>query len=179
MNQCRFIIVDHFPLIVSELGVSTMQRLFNASSHLGKRTALLLLSFLSLSTIFFSACGSDSNSKTTLTVLASQDWVRSAEQELAKKFETQTGIHIDYQIIPSANYFQVLNTKLKSGGGPDIFMGQSGVSDLKVTYNVEANAVDLSDQEWVKREDASAVSQSTLNGKVYGQEIWDIYSGYL
>ncbi len=113
----------------------------------------------------------------TLSLLASQDWIRPAEQDLAKKFEAQTGIHIDYQIIPSANYFQVLNTKLNSGEGPDIFMGQSGVSDLKVTYNVEANAVDLSSEEWVTREDPGAVAQATLNGKVWGQEIWDYTGG--
>jgi raffinose/stachyose/melibiose transport system substrate-binding protein len=111
-------------------------------------------------------------------VLESQGWVYPSEQALALRFQDLTGIKIDYQIVPSANYFQVLNTKLNSGQGPDIFGGQSGVSDLKVTYNVEKNAVDLTDQEWVKREDPNAVSQATLNGKVYGQEIWDIYSGY-
>jgi raffinose/stachyose/melibiose transport system substrate-binding protein len=115
-------------------------------------------------------------SDVTLTVLSSQDWIRAPEQELAKRFEDQTGIHIDYQIVPAANYFQVLNTKLNSGQGPDIFGGQSGKSDLKVTLNVEANAVDLSDQEWVKREDPASVDQTTLDGKVWGQEIWD-YAG--
>jgi raffinose/stachyose/melibiose transport system substrate-binding protein len=43
---------------------------------------------------------------------------------------------------------------------------------------VTQNAVDLSNQGWVKREDPAALAQATLNGKVYGQEIWDIYSGY-
>ncbi len=114
----------------------------------------------------------------TLTVLESQGWVYPSEQALALRFQDLTGIKIDYQIVPSANYFQVLSTKLNSGQGPDIFGGQSGVSDLKVTYNVEKNAVDLSKEEWVKREDPNAVAQATLNGKVYGQEIWDIYSGY-
>ena len=114
----------------------------------------------------------------TLTVLESVGWVHQPEMDLAKKFEAQTGIHIQYQIIPAANYFQVLDTKLNSGQGPDIFGGQSGVSDLEVQYNVTQNAVDLSNQEWVKREDPNALAQATLNGKVYGQEIWDIYSGY-
>ena len=98
--------------------------------------------------------------------------------ELAKKFETQTGIHIDFQIIPDATYFQVLSTKLNTGNGPDIFGGQSGVSDLKVNYHVETNAVDLSNEDWVSREDPNALAQATVDGKVYGQEIWDIYSGY-
>ena len=37
----------------------------------------------------------------TLTYMASQGWIKDAELELAKKFEEQTGIHVDYQIIPA------------------------------------------------------------------------------
>lgn len=133
--------------------------------------------------VLVAACSTGSSnvsnkSNVTLTVLASQDWVRDGEKKVAQKFQDQTGIHIDYQIIPSANYFQVLSTKLNSGQGPDIFMGQSGVSDLKVNYRVEQNALDLSKEGWVKREDPAAAAQSTVDGKLYGQEIWDIYSGY-
>ena len=75
--------------------------------------------------------------KVTLTYMASQDWIMDAEQALAKKFEEQTGIHVDFQIIPSDQYFNVLNTKLNSGEATDIFGGQSGVTDLKLNYNVE------------------------------------------
>ncbi len=158
-----------------------MQRLFRAPPRLEKRTIASLLVLFALSSMLLAACGgSASSGKTniTLTVMEDQNWVHDPEKELAKQFETQTGIHIDYQIIPDATYLQVLKTKLNSGQGPDIFGGQSGVTDLKVNYNVEANAVDLSNEEWVKREDPAALAQSTVNGKVYGQEIWDIYSGY-
>lgn len=159
-----------------------MQRLFLAPLCLQKRrTISLLLALLSLLSLLLAGCGgssSGSSSKITLTVLESQGWVYPAEQDLARKFEAQTGIHIDYQIVPAANYFQVLDTKLNSGQGPDIFGGQSGVSDLEVQYHVTQNAVDLSNQDWVKREDPAALGQATLNGKVYGQEIWDITSGY-
>src|SRR5689334_9742846 len=48
----------------------------------------------------------------TLTYIASQGWIQPAEMDLAKKFEEQTGIHIDYQIIPADQYFTVLQTKL-------------------------------------------------------------------
>ena len=149
-----------------------------------RKTITLLFALFSLFSLVLAGCGGSSSTnggsspKITLTVLESVGWVHPPEMDLAKQFEAKTGIHIQYQIIPAANYFQVLKTKLNSGQGPDIFGGQSGVSDLKVNYNVEANAVDLSNQEWVKREDPAAVSQSTVDGKVYGQEIWDIYSGY-
>ena len=66
--------------------------------------------------------------KVTLTYLASQGWVYDAEQTLGKKFEEQTGIAIDYQIVPADQYFNLLRTKLNSGEAPDIFGGQSGVN---------------------------------------------------
>jgi raffinose/stachyose/melibiose transport system substrate-binding protein len=115
-------------------------------------------------------------SNVTLSYLASQDWIMDAEQELGKKFEEQTGIHIDYQIIPSDQYFNVLNTKLNSGDAPDIFGGQSGVTDLKLNYNVEKNAVDLSAEPWAKQEDPLVSAQSTVNGKLYGLTYWDTLS---
>lgn len=112
--------------------------------------------------------------KITLTYMASQDWIKPAELELAKKFEEQTGIHVDYQIIPADQYFSVLKTKLNSGEATDLFGGQSGKSDLKLQYDVEKNAVELTGEEWTKRHDPLALDMLTLNGKVYGAEIWDI-----
>jgi raffinose/stachyose/melibiose transport system substrate-binding protein len=116
-------------------------------------------------------------SNITLTYMASQDWIFDAEQALGKKFEEQTGIHIDYQIIPSDQYFNVLQAKLNSGEGPDIFGGQSGVTDLKLQYNVEKNAVDLSAEPWAKQEDPLVAAQSTVDGKLYGLTYWDTVGG--
>ena len=47
---------------------------------------------------------------TTITVMASQDWVYDAEMELGKKFEEETGIKIDYQIVPADQYYNMLMT---------------------------------------------------------------------
>lgn len=115
----------------------------------------------------------------TLTYLASQGWIFDAEMELAKKFEEQTGIKIDYQIIPADQYFNVLKTKLNSKEGPDIFGGQSGKSEISLNYNVTENAVDLSDQEWTKREDPLSLEQLSLDGKVYALTIWDTGNSFV
>jgi raffinose/stachyose/melibiose transport system substrate-binding protein len=115
---------------------------------------------------------------TTLTYIASQNWIKDTEMELAKKFEAETGVHVDFQIIPSDQYFNVLETKLEAGGeGIDIFGGQSGKTDIKVQLNVEKNAVPLTDQEWVKRMDPLSVEQISLDGKTYGLTIWDTIGG--
>ena len=115
---------------------------------------------------------------TTLTYIASQNWIKDTEMELAKKFEAETGVHVDFQIIPSDQYFNVLETKLEAGGeGIDIFGGQSGKTDIKVQLNVEKNAVPLSDQEWVKRMDPLSTEQISLDGETYGLTIWDTVGG--
>lgn len=110
----------------------------------------------------------------TLTYMASQGWVPDAEIELGARFEEETGIHVDYQIVPADQYFALLQTRLNTGEGTDIFGGQSGVTDLIVNYNVEANAVDLTDQAWVARMDPLVVAQATVNEKVYGLTLWDV-----
>jgi len=115
---------------------------------------------------------------TTLTYIASQNWVLDSEIELAKKFEAETGVHVDFQIIPSDQYFNVLETKLQAGGeGIDIFGGQSGKTDIKLQLNVEKNAVPLTDQEWVKRMNPLSVEQISLDGVTYGLTIWDTVGG--
>ncbi len=109
----------------------------------------------------------------TLSYLVSQGWAPDAEMALAKQFTQKTGISIDYQVVPSAQYFSLLKTKLSSGEGPDLFGGQSGKTDLIVNYDVEKNAVDLSGEPWAKTEDPQVLDQSTINGKVYGQTVWN------
>jgi raffinose/stachyose/melibiose transport system substrate-binding protein len=114
----------------------------------------------------------------TITYLASQNWVLDSERELATKFEAESGVHVDYQIIPADQYFSVLQTKLEAGGeGIDIFGGQSGKTDIQLQLGVEKNAVPLTDEEWVQRMDPLSTEQISLNGTVYGQTIWDTVGG--
>lgn len=110
----------------------------------------------------------------TLTYMASQGWVPDAEIELGAQFEEETGIHVDYQIVPADQYFTLLQTRLNTGEATDLFGGQSGVTDLIVNYNVEANAVDLSDEAWVARMDPLVLAQASVNDKVYGLTLWDV-----
>jgi raffinose/stachyose/melibiose transport system substrate-binding protein len=115
---------------------------------------------------------------TTITYLASQNWVLDSEMELAEKFEAETGVHVDFQIIPSDQYFNILETKLEAGGeGIDIFGGQSGKTDIRLQLDVEKNAVPLTDEEWVQRMNPLSVEQISLDGVTYGLTIWDTIGG--
>jgi len=109
----------------------------------------------------------------TITFMASQDWVQDAELALAEKFTEQTGIKVDYQIVPSDQYPNLLLTKLNSGECTDIFCSQAGRFDIVTTLNVEKNAVDLSGEAWAKTIEETAATEVSVDGKVYGQPMAD------
>ena len=114
----------------------------------------------------------------TITLMASQDWIEDSEQDLGKKFEEETGIHVDYQILPADQYQDVLLTRLNSGEGPDIFMAQSGFA-LKTTYQVQNNAVDLSGEPWADSYSVFSAEQTSVDGVNYGMTYYDTTTDYV
>jgi len=111
-----------------------------------------------------------------LTVMASQDWIFEPEIELGLKFEEETGIQVDYQIIPSDQYVNVLLTKLNSNEALDIFMGQSGKFDIQSQLNITENGVPLTNEKWVAGFDELVAEQVSVDGELYGQTMSDVYS---
>ena len=114
---------------------------------------------------------------TTITIMASQDWIEDSEQELGAKFEEETGIHVDYQILPADQYQDVLLTRLNSGEGPDIFMCQSGFA-IETTYKVQDNAVDLSNESWADSYSVFSAEQTSVDGVNYGMTYYDTTTDY-
>lgn len=153
-----------------------------------KRIVAVLLSGM-MAVCALAGCGSDSKKEssdkgdskdkgTTISIMASQDWVYDAEMELGKKFEEETGIKVDYQIVPADQYYNLLMTKLNSGEGPDIFGGQSGSYDLVSQYNIAENAVDLSNEPWVEYYNEFAKEQTSADGVLYGATYFDTTTDY-
>ena len=133
--------------------------------------------FLLLVTALF-ATGCSLKKKATIVVMAPQDQVWDAERTLADNFTKETGIKVDFQIFPSDQWANLLQTKLNSGECGDIFMDQSGALNIGPRYNIEKNGVDLSRETWVKTIDPNLLTAVTLNGKVYGLELWDVYNAW-
>ena len=116
----------------------------------------------------------DSGEDVTITFMASQDWIQDAEMELGEKFTEETGIKIDYQIVPSDQYESLLMTKINSGECTDIFAGQSSQFSIVTQFNVEKNAIDLSGESWAGNVDPAAAVELSVGGKLYGQPIQDV-----
>ena len=114
---------------------------------------------------------------TTITLMASQDWIEDAEQDLGAAFEEETGIHVDYQIIPSDQYYDVLMTRLNSGEGSDIFMTQSGFA-IATSYKVQDNAIPLEGEPWFDSYSVFSKEQTSVDGVCYGMTYFDTTTDY-
>lgn len=89
-------------------------------------------------------------------------------QDLAKEYEEKTGVKIDFQVIPDAQWRDLLKVKLDSGEAYDIMNVDADPLSLVSRINPEKNCVDLSDQEWVSRMDPVVLDDISVGGKVYG-----------
>lgn len=114
----------------------------------------------------------------TITYMVSQDWLQDAEIALGAKFTEETGIKVDYQVIPSDQYVNLLNTKINAGECADIFGSQGGQFDIVSQLNVAKNAVDLSGESWASTVDPLAAAELSVDGKLYGQPLGDLSSAW-
>lgn len=111
-----------------------------------------------------------SGEKVTLTFGSHQSGLPTSGvvQELAKEFEKETGVKIDFQISPDAQWRDLLKVKLDSGEAPDIFCADADPLNLVTRVNPEKYVVDVSNEEWVKRMDKNVLPSISYKDKVYG-----------
>ena len=88
-------------------------------------------------------------------------------QDLAKEFEEETGIKVDFQISPDAQWRDLIKVKLDSGEAPDIICVDTPIG-LASSIHMDQYCVELTDQDWTSRMEDSARSAVSANDKVYG-----------
>ncbi len=108
----------------------------------------------------------------TVTLMASSDWVTEAEMDLGTNFEAATGIQIVYDVYPDDIYLNTLFDRLGSDNPPDIFMTQSGLA-IKNTYQLDRYSVDLSDEPWMAFYDTFSATETSIDGHNYGMSYFD------
>ncbi|MDV4150336.1 ABC transporter substrate-binding protein [Clostridium sp. AL.422] len=113
---------------------------------------------------------SSSNESITLTFGSHQSGLPTSGivQDLAKEFEEETGIKIDFQISPDAQWRDLLKVKLDSGEAPDIFAADADPLNLVTRVNPEKYVLDVSNEEWVSRMDPNVLPSISYKDKVYG-----------
>ncbi len=88
-------------------------------------------------------------------------------QSLAKEFEAETGIKVDFQISPDAQWRDLIKVKMDSGEAPDIICVDTPIG-LASSIHMDQYAVELTDADWVSRMEESARDAVSVDGKVYG-----------
>lgn len=129
-----------------------------------------------LSAGMLSGCGSStadekSSSKkgVTLTFGSHQSGLPTSGivQEIAKDFEAETGIKIDFQISPDAQWRDLIKVKLDSGEAPDIICVDTPIG-LASSLHMDQYCVELTDQDWVGRIEPTTLKAVSVEDKVYG-----------
>lgn len=142
------------------------------------KKALSLTLAVVLSTSLLAGCGGQKESlstseagkkNVTLTFGSHQSGLPTSGvvQELAKEFETETGIKIDFQISPDAQWRDLIKVKLDSGEAPDIFCADTPIN-LASSMKMDEYCVSLNDQEWVSRIDENVLPAISIDDNVYG-----------
>jgi len=155
-----------------------------------KRITLTILSLLlMISTAVLAGCGTnetvtqgEKGSAVTLTFGTHQSGIPRTGiiQEMAKDFEKETGIKIDFQVVPDAQWRDLIKAKLASGEAPDIFNVDVDPLSLHGNIRPEENAMDLTNEEFAGRMSKEILPSVSYNGKVYGisyapTKIWYVY----
>jgi len=147
------------------------------------KTILATCMTIFLTTSCFTGCGSTSKSTSgttkkniTLTFGSHQSGLPTSGivQSIAKDYEKETGVKIDFQISPDAQWRDLLKTKISSGEAPDIFCADADPFSLYDRVRPDTNVVDLTNEAFVKRMDPSVLPSISYNKKVYGIT----FSGY-
>lgn len=117
-----------------------------------------------------SSSASDNEGNITLTFGSHQSGLPTSGvvQDLAKEFEEETGIKVDFQISPDAQWRDLLKVKLDSGEAPDIFCADADPLNLVTRVNPEKNVLEVTNEEWVSRMDKNVIPSISYNDKVYG-----------
>jgi raffinose/stachyose/melibiose transport system substrate-binding protein len=136
--------------------------------------AMALLLLAGISTAYAGGSGEAAGSAKmtgTITVGASQNWIKDVDREIAADFTKETGITIDYQVNPDDQYTNIIKTKLNTGEAPDIFMWPAGFELRQLPLD---KVLDLSGEPWVGRLKDWAKKSGTVDGKLVGLNTWSI-----
>ena len=88
-------------------------------------------------------------------------------QDLAKEFEAETGIKIDFQISPDAQWRDLIKVKLDSGEATDIICVDTPI-DLMSSIKMAKYCVPLTGEEFYSRMSAESIAAVSDNGVPYG-----------
>lgn len=115
----------------------------------------------------------------SITLMASQNWIKDIDRELFKAFEEKTGVEVKVLLTPDNGYSTLLGTSLSGGSNAvDMFMHAAGGE--MVSAGIPEVALDLTNEPWAANYEDWATSANTVDGKLFGFSTWGVdYEGIL
>lgn len=115
----------------------------------------------------------------SITLMASQNWIKDIDQELFDKFEAETGVEVKVLLTPDNGYETLLGTTLAGGSDTvDMFMYHAG--SKMISAGIPELALDLSNEPWAANLEDWAVQANTVDDKLLGFSTWGVdYEGIL
>lgn len=115
----------------------------------------------------------------SITLMASQNWIKDIDQELFDKFEAETGVEVKVLLTPDNGYETLLGTSLAGGSDTvDMFMYHAG--SPMISAGIPEIALDLSGESWVANMEDWAKEVNTADGALVGFSTWGVdYEGVL
>ncbi len=112
-------------------------------------------------------------SGTSITLMASQNWIKDVDHELFDKFEKKTGVEVKVLLTPDNGYETLLGTTLAGGSDTvDMFMYHAGSKMLSA--GIPEVALDLSNEPWAANMESWATNANTVDGKLLGFSTWGV-----
>lgn len=109
----------------------------------------------------------------SITLMASQNWIKDVDRELFKQFQEESGIEVKILLTPDNGYTTLLGTSLSGGSNAiDMFMYPAG-GEMK-SAGIPEIALDLTGSDWGSRLEEWAKTANTVDGKLLGFSTWGV-----
>ena len=108
-----------------------------------------------------------------LSILVSEDWMNNRYDETIARFEETYDVSVDMQVIPAAQYSDILQSNLANGTCPDIFWIQSNPFAINsVIVDPESYCIDFTGADWQDVMPVARQASCMVGDKLYGLQIW-------
>lgn len=108
-----------------------------------------------------------------LSILVSAGWMDNRYDATIARFEETYGVTVDLQTIPADQYSDILQSKLSTETGTDIFWIQSDPFAIESQIvDPDKYCLDFTGAEWENVVPIARLASCTYNGKLYGLQLW-------
>ncbi|WP_320128564.1 extracellular solute-binding protein [uncultured Sphaerochaeta sp.] len=128
-----------------------------------KTLSVLMLLLLLVSPVFATGQNEQAKGPATLSVLFYSPELADQYNDMIAAYKAETGVTLDITVLQT-DYRSVLTSRLNSGDVPDIFMSSAYADNS--TY--KDYVYDLTDEDFIKQLQPSALQGVTVNGRVIG-----------